>query len=97
VSALGGRTAAEDVIKVLEEWDVPPSVQGLHDLLEVAVSSLGGEHRVTVDATDRGTANKVGGVEPPDRIGPSCKHRDGVIERDLVAGPESRREMLSAR
>jgi len=42
VSAVGGLAAAEDPLGVLEERDVPPSVQSLHDLLTVAVRGLGG-------------------------------------------------------
>ena len=87
VSAVGGRSAAEDPIGFLEERDVPSSVQGLHDLLAVAIRGPGGQHRFLADPTDRGTAHIVGSVEPPDRRGPSSKHRDGVIERRLVAGP----------
>ena len=41
VSTVGGRAAAEDPIGILEERDVPPIVQDLHDLLTVAVRGLG--------------------------------------------------------
>ena len=64
---------------------MPSGDQGPHDFLAVAVGGLGGQHRVTVNPTDRGTANVVGGVEPPDPVGPSGEHPDGIIERRLVA------------
>ena len=87
VGAGVGRAAAEDHIGVLEARDVASGVRGLHSLLVVSVRSLSGERRVTISVTDRGTANLVLGVEPPDRTGPSGEHRDGFIERRLVSGP----------
>jgi len=85
--AVGCRASAGDPIGVLEERDAPPGVQGLHDLLAVAIGGLGQEHRIEADATDRGAANIVGGVEPPDRVSPHGEDRDGVIESPLVAAP----------
>jgi len=77
----------EDPIGVLEERDAPAGDQGLDNRLAVPIVGLGREHRVAVDATDRGAADVVGGVEPPDRIGPHGEDGDGVVERRLVAAP----------
>ena len=85
VCAVGCRASAEDPIGVLEERDAPAGIQGLDNLLAVPILGLGREHRVAVDATDRGAAEVIGSVEFPDRVGPYGEDGDGVIERRLVA------------
>jgi len=75
----------ENTVRVLEERDRGARVQRPHHLLTVVVGRLRLHHRGAVDASDRNAADIIGGVQAADRLCPSRKDQDGVVERGGVA------------